>query len=89
MLPKGQIERNINKYASLDLGRGCPFECSFCTIINVQGRKSRFRTVEDLDKEIRVLEKQMREAAKSLEFEKAAELRDKIKRLRAKEFGLK
>ena len=23
------------------LGRGCPFECSFCTIINVQGRKSR------------------------------------------------
>ncbi len=25
--------------SSFDLGRGCPFQCSFCTIINVQGRK--------------------------------------------------
>ena len=49
----------------------------------------RFRTVEDIDKEIRVLEKQMREAAKALEFEKAAELRDKLKSLRSREFGLK
>ena len=24
---------------SFDAGRGCPFQCSFCTIINVQGRK--------------------------------------------------
>ena len=32
------------KYASFDAGRGCPFQCSFCTIINVQGRKSRHRT---------------------------------------------
>jgi protein-arginine kinase activator protein McsA len=31
----------------------------------------------------------MREAAKALEFEKAAELRDQIRRLRAREFGLK
>jgi hypothetical protein len=53
LLPKGQVERNINKYASLDLGRGCPFECSFCTIINVQGRKSRFRTVDDLEAIVR------------------------------------
>ena len=29
---------------SFDAGRGCPFQCSFCTIINVQGRKSRFRS---------------------------------------------
>jgi excinuclease UvrABC helicase subunit UvrB len=31
----------------------------------------------------------MREAAKALEFERAGELRDRIKRLRAREFGLK
>jgi protein-arginine kinase activator protein McsA len=31
----------------------------------------------------------MREAAKALEFEKAAERRDQIRRLRAREFGLK
>jgi hypothetical protein len=32
---------------------GCPFECSFCTIINVQGRKSRFRTPNDLEAIVR------------------------------------
>ena len=33
-----------------DMGRGCPFVCSFCTIINVHGRKSRFRTPDDLER---------------------------------------
>jgi len=33
--------------AGMDLGRGCPFLCSFCTVINVHGRKPRQRTVED------------------------------------------
>jgi len=51
--------------------------------------EERYRTVEDLDKEIRALEKQMRESAKALEFEEAARLRDRIKKLRAREFGLK
>jgi excinuclease ABC subunit B len=51
--------------------------------------EERYRTVEDLDKEIRALEKQMRESAKALEFEQAAHLRDRIKELRAREFGLK
>ncbi len=53
-LPREQVENNTNKFSSFDLGRGCPFECSFCTIINVQGRKSRFRTADDLEKIIRV-----------------------------------
>ncbi|HWP34196.1 MAG TPA: radical SAM protein [Thermodesulfobacteriota bacterium] len=30
-------------YGTIDCGRGCPFNCSFCTIINVQGRKMRMR----------------------------------------------
>ena len=34
-------------------GRGCPFQCSFCTIINVQGRKSRRRTPDDLEAIVR------------------------------------
>ncbi len=29
--------------ATIDTSRGCPFNCSFCTIINVQGRKMRHR----------------------------------------------
>jgi excinuclease ABC subunit B len=51
--------------------------------------EERFRTLGDLDQEIKVLEKQMREAAKALEFEKAGQIRDRLKQLRAREFGLK
>ena len=40
-------------YASFDAGRGCPFQCSFCTIINVQGRKSRYRTPDDIEAIVR------------------------------------
>lgn len=29
---------------TVDTSRGCPFDCSFCTIINVQGRKMRSRS---------------------------------------------
>jgi excinuclease ABC subunit B len=49
----------------------------------------RFRTVDELEKEVKGLEKEMRAAAKGLEFEKAADLRDRIKKLRASEFGLR
>jgi hypothetical protein len=40
-------------FGTLDCGRGCPFECSFCTIINVQGRKMRFRSPENIAEAIR------------------------------------
>jgi radical SAM superfamily enzyme YgiQ (UPF0313 family) len=40
-------------FGTLDCGRGCPFECSFCTIINVQGRKMRFRSAEHIAHAIR------------------------------------
>ena len=35
-------------FGTLDCGRGCPFNCSFCTVINVQGRTMRFRDTERL-----------------------------------------
>jgi len=35
-----------SNYGTIDCSRGCPFNCSFCTIINVQGRKSRHRSPE-------------------------------------------
>src|SRR5882757_4335500 len=53
LLGRREVSRNLTGYTSFDLGRGCPFECSFCTIINVQGRKSRFRTPDDLEQIIR------------------------------------
>jgi hypothetical protein len=53
ILPRETVQRTRGQYSSFDLGRGCPFQCSFCTIINVQGRKSRFRTADDLEAIIR------------------------------------
>jgi hypothetical protein len=53
MLPAETIRGTIGKYTSFDAGRGCPFQCSFCTIINVQGRKSRRRTVEEIEQIVR------------------------------------
>ena len=54
ILPYANIERNIEVRTSFDSGRGCPFQCSFCTIINVQGRKSRYRTADDIEKILRI-----------------------------------
>lgn len=42
-----------SNFGTLDAGRGCPFECSFCTIINVQGRKMRFRSPERIAESVR------------------------------------
>ena len=44
ILPRQHVRRTSGSLSSVDLGRGCPYQCSFCTIINVQGRKSRFRS---------------------------------------------
>ena len=53
ILPRKHVRRVSGQLSSLGLGRGCPYQCSFCTIINVQGRKSRFRTPDDLEQAIR------------------------------------
>jgi Radical SAM superfamily len=53
ILPRQHVRRTSGSLASVDLGRGCPYQCSFCTIINVQGRKSRFRSPDDLERIIR------------------------------------
>ncbi len=36
------------QFGTADTSRGCPFACSFCTIINVQGRKMRERSPESI-----------------------------------------
>lgn len=53
ILPAENIRRQVTDFTSFDAGRGCPFQCSFCTIINVQGRKSRHRTADDVEEIIR------------------------------------
>jgi hypothetical protein len=53
-LPKRYVARTLGLSASFDAGRGCPYQCSFCTIINVQGRKSRFRSADDVEHLVRL-----------------------------------
>ena len=53
ILPAERVRRTMGKRASFDAGRGCPYLCSFCTIINVQGRKSRHRTADDVERLVR------------------------------------
>ncbi len=51
-LPAATVRRCLGT-APFDAGRGCPFQCSFCTIINVQGRKSRYRDADDVERMVR------------------------------------
>ncbi len=53
LLPAERILRTAGANTSLDAGRGCPYQCSFCTIINVQGRKSRYRSADDCEQIVR------------------------------------
>jgi len=53
-LPKQYVARTLALNTSFDAGRGCPYQCSFCTIINVQGRKSRYRSADDVERLVRI-----------------------------------
>jgi hypothetical protein len=53
-LPKRFITGTLGLQSSVDAGRGCPYQCSFCTIINVQGRKSRYRSADDVEHLVRI-----------------------------------
>jgi hypothetical protein len=53
VLKHARVKRTGGTVTSFDAGRGCPYQCSFCTIINVQGRKSRRRSPDDIEKIIR------------------------------------
>ncbi len=53
LLPAKYVLRTLGHSTSFDAGRGCPYQCSFCTIINVQGRKSRSRSPDDVERLVR------------------------------------
>jgi excinuclease ABC subunit B len=78
------VKKNIGELLS------SVYEHDYAAIPEVaESGDDRYRSLDELEHEIKILEKQMREAAKALEFEKAGEIRDRIKGLRAREFGLK
>ena len=51
--PKTMDHFAYPSFGTADTSRGCPFACSFCTIINVQGRKMRERSPESIAAMIR------------------------------------
>jgi excinuclease ABC subunit B len=64
------------------------YERDYMTPALARESTERFRTQAELDAHIAALQDQMKAAAANLDFEKAASIRDKIKRLRDLELGL-
>jgi excinuclease ABC subunit B len=64
------------------------YERDYMTPAILRDGTERFKTQAELDAHIASLQEQMRSAAANLDFEKAASLRDDIKRLRNPELGL-
>ena len=61
------------------------YEADYVTVPAVAEEAEDYVSVFDLPKRVSRLKKEMREAAARLDFEKAAELRDRIKSLEKKE----
>jgi excinuclease ABC subunit B len=64
------------------------YERDYMTPAAVKDGTERFKTQAELDAYVASLQTEMRAAAANLDFEKAASLRDDIKRLRNPELGL-
>jgi len=62
-----------------------PYEADYVTVPVTAEEEGAYLTPEALHKRIKKLEKKMREAAKKMEFEDAARLRDEIKGLQVKQ----
>src|SRR5688500_3422934 len=77
------IKKNIGELLS------SVYEADYVTVPAAAEEEEGYRSIDQIEKDIKLLEKQMRDAAKNLEFERAAELRDRLKKLRSREFGLK
>ncbi|MCP5197588.1 MAG: radical SAM protein [Gammaproteobacteria bacterium] len=39
---------SLNPIDTIETGRGCPFKCTFCAVINIHGRRMRPRMVSDI-----------------------------------------
>jgi radical SAM superfamily enzyme YgiQ (UPF0313 family) len=52
-LPKAAFNQCLSSVAVFDAGRGCPFKCSFCTVVSVYGQGMRSRSVQDIEQIIR------------------------------------
>jgi excinuclease ABC subunit B len=60
------------------------YESDYVTVAKIEEEIPEFESMEDFERIIAKLEKEMNRAAKSLEFENAAQLRDRIRELKKK-----
>ncbi len=58
------------------------YESDYVTVDKVKEKIPEFESMDDFDRTVAKLEKEMNRAAKKLEFEKAAQLRDRIRQLK-------
>ncbi len=68
---------------------GTVYEMDYVTVPMAAERKALYKAPKDIPKLIKKMKKEMMEAARSLEFEKAAELRDQICELEQQELELR
>ncbi len=64
------------------------YEADYVTVPMVAEKGEKYLPVEEIPRMIERLKKEMKRAAANLEFEKAAELRDRIHKLQEREIGL-
>ncbi len=52
------IESDVDKYAmgTVQTTRGCPIDCEFCDVIYLHGRRQRYKSIDQILKEVRALE---------------------------------
>jgi len=53
------IESDVDKYVmgTVQTTRGCPIDCEFCDVIYLHGRQQRYKSIEQILKEVRALER--------------------------------
>jgi len=64
---------------------GSIYEADYYTVSTAEEIGREYISIDEIPKRVKKLRREMREAAKELEFERAAELRDEIKKLEAME----
>jgi radical SAM superfamily enzyme YgiQ (UPF0313 family) len=51
------VDQNNYNYFTVQIGRGCPYGCEFCSVHMFNGRQYRSKTIENVLREIKILKK--------------------------------
>jgi radical SAM superfamily enzyme YgiQ (UPF0313 family) len=51
------LQKGVYEYYSLQTGRGCPYDCDFCSVKIFNGRKYRHKPIENVVREVEALQR--------------------------------